>query len=633
MKFQGLTKSGSEYLAKCLAESIPVTFSKVKIGDGILQDGDNPYEFLAIKKIKKEMEISTKDQSGENVRLGIQVSNDNLKEGFYPREIGIFVDDDGHDKLYWYINDGNECSYLPPAATAPVKFKIGVNLMASSSGSVVVNWTGKDMFVDREYLEKRLHEKASRENLGRIKVGETLEINDDGCLNVATPVKRYSVLFEGSNPKGTRMHDAIGLKSGVGTDTETCINDFDDVSFYKTKIVKGYHDADGKFHITSIKGDLFFEEDSNNEFYERIPFFYKLDPLTFSVSVTATKIEGYILAPMFKNQEEKIYIGRFRTALDEDGIPVSKAGIFADYESLNTHMANAKKYNNYAHTETFKIRFSEYLLQLVEFATKNLQTVMMGSCTLVWSPNYKILEDSTETNSIKITPAQSREFRIGQTIGIGTYVNDSSVCNERIIETIDTDLGIITFNGEPVNVVAGNIIWNKYWINGATDSVLGSSGSPGDNTSGKYPCVWRGKESPWGDGYSALADVLIKRTGTEGNYIYTPCILEDLTKYANGVITQDYTELHYNLATYDGYIKRLGFDERTPWVMLPEQVGGDSNSYFSDHYWYPRYDVGVVFSGGDWYDGSRAGAICSYCSYRPSSSSLSRLSRLCVTGV
>lgn len=627
MKFQGLTKSGSEYLAKCLAESIPVTFSKVKIGDGILQNGDNPYEFLAIKKIKKEMEISTKDQSGENVRLGIQVSNDNLKEGFYPREIGIFVDDDGHDKLYWYINDGNECSYLPPAATAPVKFKIGVNLMASSSGSVVVNWTGKDMFVDREYLEKRLHEKASRENLGRIKVGETLEINDGGCLNVATPVKRYSVLFEGSNPKGTRMHDAIGLKSGVGTDTETCINDFDSVSFFDTRIVKGYHDIFGKFHITSIKNEPLFSSDENSEFYERKPFYCKYD-FDGLVSVCATKIDGYELAPMFSNPTDFVYIARFFTSL-VDGIPVSKAGYFPHFNSLNGHMSDALKYNKNAHTETLKIRISEYILQLVEFATKDLQTVMAGTTTLVWNESCKAIKKVVEGNSITLTAAQASEFRVGQTVGIGTALNDDSICKDRVITKVNTEE--VIFDGSPVNINIGDIIWNKPWKTGTTANVKASSGSPKNNLSGKYPCVWRGKESPWGEGYSALCDIAISRTGTEDNYAYTPYILDDLKKYS-GTITENYTKIDYNLATEDGYITKMGKDERFPWVSLPTETKGSSKTFFSDYYWHPRYEASAVFSGGNWTSGSQAGAVCFTCTYQPSNSIVYRLARLCITG-
>lgn len=154
MKFQGLTTAGSKYLAKCLANSIPIKFSKVKIGDGILQDNDNPYSFMDIKKIKKEVEISYKEQQEEKIRLLIQIDNTGLKEGYYPREIGIYVEDNGAEVLYWYINDSNECSYLPAAEISPVKFKVGVNLIATSLETVIVNWSGKDMWVDREYLEK-----------------------------------------------------------------------------------------------------------------------------------------------------------------------------------------------------------------------------------------------------------------------------------------------------------------------------------------------------------------------------------------------------------------------------------------------------------------------------------------------
>ena len=45
MAFEGLTNKGREYMAKCLAENKPITFVKVKIGNGSLEDNENPEDF------------------------------------------------------------------------------------------------------------------------------------------------------------------------------------------------------------------------------------------------------------------------------------------------------------------------------------------------------------------------------------------------------------------------------------------------------------------------------------------------------------------------------------------------------------------------------------------------------------
>ncbi len=84
------------------------------------------------------------------------MDNDGVNEGYFPREFGIYVEDEGVEVLYWYVNDGNEASYLPSQNTAPVKLKNHFNIIATSLESLIVNWDGKEFWVDKEYLGKKL---------------------------------------------------------------------------------------------------------------------------------------------------------------------------------------------------------------------------------------------------------------------------------------------------------------------------------------------------------------------------------------------------------------------------------------------------------------------------------------------
>lgn len=159
MKYNGLTSVGSIYQAKCAANNIPVKFVKVKVGNGLLEETENPLNFTDIKSLKKEVGISEITQINEAVRLTVPLDNDGVTEGYYPREFGIYVEDDGVEVLYWYINDGQEASYLPPQSSAPVKIKNHFNIIATSLESLIVNWDGKEFWVDKEYLEKELEKK------------------------------------------------------------------------------------------------------------------------------------------------------------------------------------------------------------------------------------------------------------------------------------------------------------------------------------------------------------------------------------------------------------------------------------------------------------------------------------------
>lgn len=179
--FEGLTNKGREYVAKCLANETPVTFVKVKIGNGSLGDDEDPTTFTDIKSLKKEVDIAEKSQVEDTVRLLVQLDNAGLEEGYFPREIGIYVQDGKEEILYWYINDGTETSWLPPASKSPVKLKYWINLMATNVETVIVNWTGKELWVDREFLAKEMVKKANKDisitGTGALEGGGNLEEN------------------------------------------------------------------------------------------------------------------------------------------------------------------------------------------------------------------------------------------------------------------------------------------------------------------------------------------------------------------------------------------------------------------------------------------------------------------------
>lgn len=160
MKFSGLTKKGRAYLAKCQASSTPIQFTKMKFGDGKLIDNENPADLLDIKNIKIEKSILSKEQKGDAVVLTTMIDNVSLEEGYFPRETGIYVLDEGVEVLYFYMNDGDETSWIPPEADGPHRMEVKINLISSNIGSVVVHNDGKDLYITKEYLEANYTQKG-----------------------------------------------------------------------------------------------------------------------------------------------------------------------------------------------------------------------------------------------------------------------------------------------------------------------------------------------------------------------------------------------------------------------------------------------------------------------------------------
>ena len=200
MKFNGITKKGREYLAKIQAENNPINFSKIKIGDGRLDNYDNPAELELLINQKVEKGILTLNQENDTVILTTNIDNVSLRTGYYPREIGVFVNDNGQEIMYYYMNDGDETSWIPPETDGPFKIELKLNLIASNAQSITVPNSGKDLYITKEFLETNYTQNGGY-------IGTAQEIDDrvvsalgkeDGKFPLTEAVKGNVYYFTGN---------------------------------------------------------------------------------------------------------------------------------------------------------------------------------------------------------------------------------------------------------------------------------------------------------------------------------------------------------------------------------------------------------------------------------------------------
>lgn len=460
-------------------------------------------------------------------------------------------------------------------------------------------------------------------------------------------ITRYGVHFGGAANTGetvSRLYNAVGLVAGVGTDTEAPQNDFDNIFPWNARRrCCGYWDANGNFVVNAYKGEPGYTEDGTNGevWIEHSLFYFKHEygGTDETIVISAAKLAGFEPAPIFQkngNKDapyQKAYTPAFPMAT-VDNKPTSRAGVFSGLYSLNSAMTDARKAGANYTTTTAAEQYTECLYMWVEFATRNLQSVMVGATGMPYTDGDTATVAETGVNRIVVSNAVAAKYVVGQTIGIGASLGSTAIANNRIvtaIETYDDANKAISFDGAAVNIAVGNIIFALAWKNGSCASVIASSGSPVSNTSGKYNCVYRGKETPYGNSFEWISDILLKREGAgteESPYTYTPQYLPDATKYANGTITEDYVPMNFKLPTADGYVKRLGIDSRFPWVRLPCETGAGSTTYYSDYYYFPRYATCAARVGGDWSNGSLAGPCYWNCYDAPSSAGVDSRARL-----
>nr|DAN35986.1 MAG TPA: tail-collar fiber protein [Caudoviricetes sp.] len=200
MAFRGLTKKGADYLATRLANELAVEFLKVEIGDGAIISGQNPKNQTSLISYKKDVRILKKEQENNAINLTIQITNDDITQGFYLKEIGIYVNDStSNGCLYWYCNEDN-AQYIPAKTDSVIAFEIDIRMEVTNSDATIINWSGKNTWINKEYLEENYTQNGGYK-------GTALEIDDrvvsalgkeDGKFPLSEAVKGNVYYFPGN---------------------------------------------------------------------------------------------------------------------------------------------------------------------------------------------------------------------------------------------------------------------------------------------------------------------------------------------------------------------------------------------------------------------------------------------------
>lgn len=164
MAFRNLTNIGKEYLATRLANQLPVKFTKAKIGNGSVPLATDPAQTTDLYGFKKQVTILKTIQEQNSIKLTVQITNDEINEGFYLKEIGIYVDNNGEEVLYWYCNEDNS-QYINAQTDTPLSFEVDIVMEVTNINSTVVEWNGKDTWINKEFLKEELDKKLSNGNL------------------------------------------------------------------------------------------------------------------------------------------------------------------------------------------------------------------------------------------------------------------------------------------------------------------------------------------------------------------------------------------------------------------------------------------------------------------------------------
>jgi hypothetical protein len=464
--------------------------------------------------------------------------------------------------------------------------------------------------------------------------------------------KRYGVSWTPgqSSPTLTRIWDAAGMVAQVGTDVvdTTYQNDFDTIAPFNRRRCCGDFDANGVMQIVAYDGEPGFATDGSagNVWVEDSIgwYFQDLDNGQLGVAPQDVAVPGWAVHPKFITPSGEILTKKYSPAYNMSvvsGVAKSISGQHCRQGSINSLMTDARTYSSSrAHLETLADRHWEWLLFTIEFATKNSQAIMGGASGMPYSATDKISLSGANVNAVVVPANVGDKFSWFQTIYIGAVFSTTDVtsaaynkitsiapCDETGAVTSGGSYRLITFDGTPRTVTGGTTaISSRPWKTGACDSVKYPSGvaNGGLNpaTDVKHNCRYRYRESPFGNIFSGCSDILVTRTGDGSGdpYLFHWNLLADPTKYNNGTLTADYTEVGTNSIVTNGYIKAASPAQGAPQLLIPTDATGGSTTYDCDYYWYPTAALTASGFGGFLFDGAYDGLRALLCSSAPSDS-------------
>lgn len=137
------TKKGLDLNSAANAAQKAVIFTKVVAGDGDVPSETSISNLTAVVSPKMKLEITNKENLGNgHFTIRSVLGNENLENGFYAKEIGVYAKLDGDvEVLYAYTNGGNYVDYIPDKSS-PIDaqvFNIDVIIGNLQQATILIN--------------------------------------------------------------------------------------------------------------------------------------------------------------------------------------------------------------------------------------------------------------------------------------------------------------------------------------------------------------------------------------------------------------------------------------------------------------------------------------------------------------
>lgn len=267
-----VTNIGKEMIAKS-QNGQTLTFTRVALGDGLIDDDD---DILSFKKVKNER-LSANiakwvDKQNGQFQIQFRVSNQEVETGFWQREIGIMAKiDGGEEQLYAYATSGNGADFLYDKTTPIDERIVNIDFVIGNAENVQVIVNGSIIYATIEDLENAIDEHNADENAHdnlikrlfgsaeatldsiRLKIKEWAK---EVCLPLSGGTMKGNINANGYNITATKFIGNLQGKadSAANADLATKANQDSQGQTINTTYVKGITASNATLTVTKGNG-------------------------------------------------------------------------------------------------------------------------------------------------------------------------------------------------------------------------------------------------------------------------------------------------------------------------------------------------------------------------------------------
>ena len=149
-----ITTKGLNLRARAEAEELVLQFTKVAIGNGDYDGSEDLMPLTDLKSKKQELGINSKTYEENTISLKTVVSNTDLTEGYYIKEIGVYAQDPDEGEILYSISVemDDKWDYLPAEEWGPASIQYSLDTAISNADQVEIK-PGSGAYALAEDLE------------------------------------------------------------------------------------------------------------------------------------------------------------------------------------------------------------------------------------------------------------------------------------------------------------------------------------------------------------------------------------------------------------------------------------------------------------------------------------------------